>query len=451
MSATVHRLPEPPRASETGIAPASPDEPTGLRSRLWLSLAVSLLVVGGTVGWASVANIAGAVIAKGQVIVDSNTKKIQHPTGGIVGEILVRNGDKVEAGAVVVRLDDTLTRASLGVVNSQLSNLIARKARLEAEREGDETIVFPDGFESEFADSATAMDGERRYLRARRLNLAGQKAQLSQRIVQLSEEVRGLSAQRDAKKRELDLVRAELARLTQLYEKRLTPITRVLAMQRDEARIAGEHGALMSHIARSKGQITEIELQIVNIDDTVQTEAQKELREVESNIATLRERRVAAKDQLRRVEIRAPQTGIVHDLAVHTVGGVINAAEPLMLIVPKEDQLVVEALVAPADIDQIHVGQAAMMRFSAFNQRTTPEVAGKVLRVGADLSRQRNAEQPFYVVRLKIDEAERGKLEGLQLMPGMPVEVFVQTAERSALSYFLKPLTDQFARAFREE
>ena len=368
----------------------------------------------------------------------------------MVGEIRVKNGDAVAANDVLLRLDDTQTRAALGIVVSQLVELIGRKARLVAERDDAPEIEFPADFASIAPDAGRVAAGERRLFEARRKTTAGQKAQHRERIEQLRHEIMGLSSQRDAKARELGLVREELARLTDMYRRNLLPVTRVLAIQRDEARIDGEHGALVAQIARANGQIGEIELQILLIDQTLQSDAQKELREIEGRIAELSERRVAAEDQLKRIDLRAPIGGTVHELSVYTVGGVIAQGETLMLIVPNDDRLVIEVRVSPVDIDQLKLGQPSVLRFPAFNLRTTPEVYGRVTRIAADLTREAQTGQSFYVARIEADEAALATLGQLKLVPGMPVEAFIETGQRTALSYLVKPFTDQLARAFKE-
>lgn len=448
MAAQIHQLPAsvPQIPNSASLLPRD-----GLRWRIVTGLVVAASVVFGIGGWAATAQLSGAVIATGVVVVDSNIKKVQHPTGGVVGEIRVKTGSRVKAGDIVLRLDDTQTRASLGVIQSQLTELTGRRARLAAERDAAETVVFPIGFAQSNPEAQRVAKGEQRLFRSKRDLLRSQKAQLTERVGQLREGIRGLSVQRDAKARELDLVRQELARVLGMYQKRLTPVTRVLAMQREEVRIAGEHGALISQIAGTKGQITETVLQSLSLDQTAQNEAQQELREVEAKIAELKERRIAAVDQLKRVDIVAPRAGVVHDLNVHTIGGVISPGEPIMLIVPNEDRLTIEARISPSDIDQVSVGQKTMLRFSAFNQRKTPELAGRVVRVGADLSRDPQSVESFYVLRIKADEKAIEKIGGLSLVPGMPVEAFIQTGDRTALSYIVKPLNDQIARAFREE
>ncbi len=448
MNATVHQLPK--------IEPPPKGKPLPERGRgIGLRLALAVILIGTFTaligGWAATAKISGAVIAPGSVVVDSNSRKVQHPTGGVVGEINVTNGDVVEAGQVVVRLDATQTRAALGIITSQLTELIGRKARLAAERDGLSAISFPNGFEARSPESRHVAEGERRFFLARQKTLESQNKQLRERILQLREEIVGLETQRNAKKRELELVIEELARVQEMYQRSLMPVTRFIAMQRENARISGEHGVVISQIARTRAKISEIETQILGLQQNLRSEAQKELREIEARVAELREREIAARDNLSRIDIRAPVSGIVHDLQVFTVGGVVRPAEPLMVIVPTNDKLTVEARVSPSDIDQMSIGQHAYLRFSAFNQRTTPEVSGKVASIGADLSRDEATGETYYKIRVTADPAELKRLEGLSLVPGMPVEAFLQTTDRTPLSYIAKPFTDHLERAFREE
>jgi membrane fusion protein, type I secretion system len=271
-------------------------------------------------------------------------------------------------------------------------------------------------------------------------------AQFTERIGQIKEEIKGLSAQREAKQTESDLMVEELDRLEGLRKQELMAVNRILSAQRDLTKLKGEWGALVAQVAKAQGQITETELQVIALDQNMQTEATKELREIEARIAELVERKVAAEDQLKRVVLTAPQDGTIHDLTVHTVGGVIGAGETVMTIVPSHDELSVEVRIATSDIDQVHTDQTAKLRFPAFNQRTTPEISGTVTRVGADLTRDAQSNSVFYVVRIHPDSLPKG----IKLVPGMPVEAFIATGERTALSYLVKPIVDQFARAFRE-
>lgn len=417
-----------------------------------LGAALIVLLVGGLGGWAAWASINGAVIASATVVVESSSKKVQHFEGGIVSEIYVKDGDRVKTGSLLLRLDQTETRSQLAIINSRLNELMANNARLKAERDGAETIEFSEELAQRADDREirSILRGQSRLFAARAKERRGKKEQLQYRIAQLREEIGGLEAQRDSKKRQISLIGDELEGLFVLREKKLVPKTRLLALQREAAKLEGERGSLIAEIARARGKISEIELNIIQVEQEARTEVLTELREVETSLVEYMERRVAARVRLRRTEIVAPQDGIVHQLAVHTIGGVITASEPVMLIVPERDSLVLEAQVAPNDIDQVRPDQTAAVRFATFDQRTTPELNGTVTRVSADLTRESVEAQPYYTVRLSLPKHEIERLGGQTLKPGMPAEVFIQTGARTALSYLLKPLTDQIARTFRE-
>ncbi|HEX2842576.1 HlyD family type I secretion periplasmic adaptor subunit [Hyphomicrobium sp.] len=401
-------------------------------------------------GWAAVANLSGAVIAPGTFVVERNVKKVQHSYGGIVSEIAVKNGDHVEAGQVLMRLDATQIRAELGIVNSQLIELAARSARLIAERDNLDKIALPESLRKESADIRSAAEGEIRLFEENRRTRESQKDQLRLRIEQLNEEITGLSAQRDAKSGELKIIQQELEQVRILHSKQLTAVSRVYAMEREEKRLGGEYGGLVAQIARAKGQISEINVQILAVDENTRAQAQRELRSIEAKLSELSEREVAVLDKLKRVDLRAPQKGVVHELAVHTVGGVVTAAEQIMLIVPEEDNLTIQARVSPNDVDQVVVGRPAKLRLSAFNQQKTPEVPGRVIQVAADVTLDPKTGQSYYMTRLEMDEKKLRAIGDLKIVPGMPVEVFMSTGERTALSYLAKPFTDQMNRAFRE-
>lgn len=416
-------------------------------------LATCLLLVGGVGGLAAVTKMSGAVIASGRLVVDSNVKKVQHPTGGVVGEIRVRDGDLVKAGDILVRLDETTTRANLAIVSKSLDEFYARLARLEAERDGKNTVCFPDVLTSRQGEAAVAasMTGEQSLFDFRYQARSGQRSQLRERIAQLSEEIAGLTEQRQAKRREIELIKVELAGVRDLWNRKLVSINRMTALERDAVRLEGEHGQLTAGIAQVKGKAAEIELQIIQIDQDLRSEVATELREVQGRIAEFVERKVAAEDQLKRIDLRSPQDGVVLQLAVHTVGGVITPGEQVMQIVPVTDELTVEAHIAPQDIDQVTAGQNAILRLSAFNQQTTPELTGTLSRVSADLTTDERTGMAYYVARVKLPKAEVAKLHGLALTPGMPAEVFFPTGDRTMLSYLVKPLSDQIQKAFREE
>ncbi|MGC1696207.1 MAG: HlyD family type I secretion periplasmic adaptor subunit, partial [Pseudolabrys sp.] len=345
-----------------------------------MGFAVVLLLGGGVGGWAATTQLASAVIAHGSVVVDSHIKKVQHPTGGVVGEVRVRDGDHVHAGDVLVRLDDTITRANLGIVSKGLNELLARRARLESERDGVESVKFPDALlqHADDPEVARTIAGESKLFDLRRSARLGKKAQLSQRVDQFTQQIGGFTAQADAKARETDLINKELEGVRELWKLKLTPLTRLSALEREAARLEGERGQLISSIAEANGRISETKLQIIQIDQDLASDVAKELRETDSKIDEYVERKVAAEDQLKRIDIRAPQDGTVFESTAHTVGGVIAPGDTIMQIVPEADNLAVEAKIRPQDIDQVHIDQAAILRFTAFNQRTTPEISGAV-------------------------------------------------------------------------
>jgi membrane fusion protein, type I secretion system len=424
-----------------------------MRRHLLVAVVVVSILIVGVGGWGATAVISGAVVASGSLVVDSNVKKVQHLTGGIVGELRVRDGDRVGAGDIVVRLDETVTRASLAIISKGLDELMARKARLESERDGSDTIVFPAQLLAGASDPdrAAAMDSERKLFNLRRTARSGQKAQLQERIAQLQEEISGLTAQQNSKAKEIGLIERELAGVRELWKQNLVQLTRLTALEREAARLDGERGQLIAAAAQAKGKIAETALQILQIDQDIASDVAKELREVDGKIGEFIERKVAAEDQLKRIDIRAPQDGTVFQLAVHTVGGVITAGDPIMLIVPEADNLSVEAKVNPQDIDQLQLNQKATLRFSAFNVRTTPEIEGIVTRISADTSSDQRTGQSYYTIRIAMAADQLERLGDVKLLPGMPVEAFVQTGDRTMLSYLVKPLHDQFMRAFREK
>ena len=416
-------------------------------------IVIVVVLCGGVGGWAATTELSGALIAPGSVVVDTNVKKVQHPTGGVVGEVRVRDGDRVKTGDIVVRLDETVTRANLAIVTKGLNELTARKARLESERDGAETIKFPDTLlqRANDPDVASAIMSERKLFELRHSARVGQKSQLRERVTQLQEQIEGLSAQANAKAREIELINRELTGVRELWSKNLVPITRLTALEREATRLDGERGQLIATIAQTRGKITETELQIIQIEQDLSSEVAKEMREIDGKLGEFVERKVTAEDQLKRIDIRAPQDGTVFQSTVHTVGGVITAGDAIMLIVPEADNLTVEAKVNPQDIDQLRLGQNVMLRFSAFSQRTTPEVNGTITRISADASTDPRTGQSFYTIRIGMTAAEIARLGEVRMVPGMPVEAFVQTGERTVLSYLMKPLTDQVMRAFREK
>lgn len=428
------------------------DARPSIRRHIVFGLAAVMLVAGGIGGWAATTEISGALIAPGSVVVESNARKVQHPTGGVVGEIAVTAGMNVTSGDILIRLDETMTRANLKIVSKTLDEMTARRARLRAERDGATEMSWPVPFNDRKQDEGILelVADERRLFELRSTTRLGQKRQLRERIAQLEEEAVGITAQQAAKSRELVLVNNELEGVRELWSKQLIQMTRLTALEREAARLDGERAQLIAAAAQGRGKISEIELQITQIDRELASEVGRELREIDGKAGEYAERKVAAEDQLRRIDIRAPISGTVHELNVHTVGGVISAGEQLMLIVPASERLSVEARVSPQDIDQVRAGQTAALRFSAFSQRTTPEINGTVSRVSADVTTEQRTGVTYYTARIAIGPDELARLGDVRLVPGMPVEAFIKTAERTVGSYLTKPMFDQVARAFRE-
>lgn len=426
---------------------------TSIRRHLLIGSAAIVLLFGCAGVWAATTEFAGAVVAPGQLVVDSNDKKVQHLTGGVVAELNVHDGDRVKAGDVVLRLDDTITRANLAIVSKSLDEITAHLARLEAERDSAKAIVFPEELLARAGspDVDRLMQGENNLFALRAVAREGQKSQLAERVNQLGEEIGGLNEQVAAKDIELKIITGELDGVRGLYEKKLVTTERVTQLERENARLQGERGSLVASIAQSKGKISEIKLQILQVDQDLRSDVAKDIREAQGKIAEMVERKVAAEDQLKRIDLRAPQDGVVHQLSVHTVGGVINAGESVMQIVPDDDDLLVEAKIPPQEIDNVRQGQPASLRLSAFNQRTTPQADGEVQRVSADLSTDDRTGQKYYTVRISLKPEGIAALKGLRLVPGMPVEAFIQTSSRTVLSYLTRPLADQVRRAFREK
>lgn len=437
---------EPSASSSAALA--------SIRGYLQAGVAIGVALVCGLGGLAYGTQISGAVIGLGQIVIESEVKKIQHQSGGTVGELLVKEGSRVAAGDVLLRLDDVVLRSNLGVIQTSLDEMAARQARLEAERDGLSAIAFPDELREQSRSEPRIerlLTSEQRVFDLRGEARNGQRSQLRERISQLHKEMEGLNAQIAANKQEVVLMGKELESVRDLWRKNLVPISRVTAIERDSVRIGGDGGRLVSALASAGGKVSEIELQILQIDQDLRSEVAKELREIQARFSEFFERRIAAEDQLRKTDLRAPQSGIVHQLQVHVKGEVLPSNEPVMMIVPNQDALAVDVRVAPTDIDQVHVGQASTLRFPSFSARTTPEIDGIVYRVSADAETDKRTGVSFFNVRIALAQSEIDKLGRAKLVPGMPVEAFIQTEQRSMLSYLLKPVSDQMSRAFREK
>lgn len=424
-------------------------------ARGWIvaGLLVVLVAFGGLGTWATLAPLAGAVIAPGVVTVQSYRKTVQHLEGGIVTELLVRDGDVVEAGQLLVQLDRTRAHASVAILEGELDLLLAREARLLAERDGASEIAFPTELLAravEDDDVGELVRGQQLLFEARRESLEGESGLLAQRVGQYEDEIAGLQQQSLSKDRQIEIVEDELEGLHALYERGFESRRRINELERLAEELRGELGAHTTAIARAENGIAEANLRIVQLRKEFREKVVKDLDEVQARFFDVSERRVAASDRMARLEIRAPIAGTVVGMRAHTVGGVIGPGEPLLDIVPAGDELVIEARMRPEDIDKVRVGQTARVRLSAFDQRTTPELEGTVVATSADRMMDETTGAPFFVVRSRISEGELEKLGDLQLVPGMPAETFVQTGSRTVLSYLLKPLSDGVARALRE-
>ena len=421
-----------------------------MRGRVITGSVAAILLLAGIGGWAATARLSGAVISSGTVLVAENVKVIQHLDGGVIRAIAVEKGQDVAAGEVLLRLDDVQIKTEQSILMGQLAELTARQARLIAERDASSQINFPADFLETFPHAVLTLQGEQQLFDSTSRNKRSQREQLQLQIAQLAEEVGGLQFQADALADELALAREERARLAELSEKGLIEATKINVADRELARMLGSQGELTASIARSNARISEINLQILSIDELAYTEAQRELRSVAANIAELEDRLAEVNDRLDRTLIRSPVSGTVNELSVTTLGGVISPAERLLTIVPEDADLKIEFRIAIGDIDQISLGQEARLRFTAFDQRTTPEIPAVVSRVSAAATSDPQSGQSYYLAEAEVT-GDISALGDRGLVPGMPVEVFVKTQEQVAIAYFAKPFTDQIERAFKEE
>ncbi|WP_237212571.1 HlyD family type I secretion periplasmic adaptor subunit [Ruegeria lacuscaerulensis] len=411
------------------------------------------ILVGGLGIWAVQTRLAGAIVSQGSIEVQSNRQVVEHPDGGVVGEIFVRDGDDVAAGDLLVRLDDTFLSSEKTIVESQLFELLARRIRLEAERDG----VDADALATQLAElqmregiDPELIAGQQRLFEARLETMTQQTQQLGKQTVQIESEIEGTEAQLVSLRRQVELIQNELKDQQDLLQRGLTQASRVSALQREEASLTGEIGRLEASVARLKGQIAATEIEIVELTATRREEAITALRDAQTQISELDERRLSLDVQLSRLDIRAPVTGSVYGSQVFALQSVIQPAEPMMYVVPQDTPLLVAARVDAIHVDQLHIGQPVALRFPAFNQRETPEIDGRVITVSADTFTDENTGQTFYRAEVVPEDDQIERLNGQALLPGMPVEAMIKTDERTPLSYLIKPLADYFNRAFRE-
>lgn len=421
---------------------------------LYIGLFATLLLFGGFGGWAVFTEISGAVIASGQIEVEQNRQVVQHPDGGVIADIVVDEGDTVKAGDILIRLDPTLEKSELNIIEGQLFELMARRGRLIAERDGMDVITFDPRLLARAqgsAEIAELVQGQENLFHARRDSVAKQKEQLAKRLNQIENQIDGIAAQKTALNTQLDLLSQELADQQKLLDRGLAQSSRVLALQRSQAELLGDLGDLTARQAESEGRITEIYIEIETLDSRQREDAISRLRDQQFRALELEERYNALNEKLSRMDISAPVSGIVYGLTVFTPRSVIRPAEPILFLIPQDRPLVITARVPPTDIDQVYVGQDALLRFSALDQRTTPELFGRVTKVSPDAFQDEASQSAFYRAEIILNDGQIDRLPAnVTLIPGMPVEAFIRTTDRTPLAYLIKPLADYFAKAFRE-
>ena len=403
--------------------------------------------------WGTQTRIAGAVVASGMIQVESLRQVVQHPDGGVVGTINVTDGDRVEAGDVLIRFDDTLLLTEIAIVDGQMTESMARKDRLRAERDGMDHVEFSaELLDRAKTDPKTAdlISDERQLFQTRLEFLQKETEQLSERKIQIEGQLTGTEAQLAATRTQRELIVQELADQQKLFDQGLAQATRVLALRREEARLLGELGELQSVVARGNAQLIETDIEILKLQSQRQQDALAELREIEFRMIELTQRLLSARETLSRMDVRAPVSGVVHGMTVHALRSVVKGAEPILYIVPQDGPMLVKSRIDAIHIDQVHVGMEAALRFSTFEQRSTPEVLGHVTKVSADVFTDEVTGLNYYSADIIPVPEELEKLGDVALLPGMPVEAFIKTGERTPLSYLAKPLTDYFNRAFRE-
>lgn len=434
-------------------APSKPTVKWSARKPLWFGMLSVVLLVGLLGVWGNFATISGAIISSGMIQVESLRQVVQHPQGGVVGTIDVKEGDRVEAGQVLIRFDDTLLRSQLATVNSQLTEILARRARLEAERDDADSLTFaPELLARAETDAAARqlMEGQTRLFEARRETLDQQVKQLTERKAQIRLQIEGVQAQLRSSREQVELIGLELADQQELLDKGLAQASRVLSLRREASRLTGSIGELESAAARGGAQIIETDIQILQLSGARREEAITTLRDMSYTEIEMVERKLSLEETLARMDVRAPMAGTVHGLTVHALRSVVRPADPILYVVPSDSPFVISSRIEAIHVDQVHIGQDASLRFSTFDQRTTPEIFGKVVQVSADVFQDENTGMSYYSAEIEPNEGEMERLGDVELLPGMPVEAFIKTADRSPLSYLTKPFTDYFNRAFRE-
>ena len=425
----------------------------GTRRSVLVGTTIILIFFGIFGAWAVFAPLDSAAIASGKLAVENNRKVVQHLEGGIVKEILVRDGEAVKTGQPLIRLVSIQPRAQLQLIRGQRNALLARAARLRAERDGNVGLSFPEELTAQGDDSRVqeTMLGQLNIFAARRDAIEGKRQILGQRVAQFREEIAGIEAQIWSADEQLVLIEDELTGLQTLFAKGLTPKSRILELQRRKAEIQGERGQNLSAIARAKQNITEAEIRIFELRTEQVSEVVSELREVEIELLAVQERLGSAEDVQRRTDVVSPADGVIVDMQITNVGAVIQPGERLLDVVPGNEKLVIDARVAPTDIDVVYPGLPAQVRLVAFNQRITPTVEGAVTSVSADSLIDEATGESYFTARIEISNPDDPTLDGLVLLPGMPAEVLIRTGERTLLQYLLSPVQQSFTRSLTEQ
>lgn len=425
-----------------------------LRAPMIVGLLGLLVLVGGFGTWAATTNISGAIIASGSIEVDKNRQVVQHPDGGVVAAILVDEGDTVAAGDVLIQLDPTLLISEMTIVEGQLFEIMARRARLQAERDGSEEILFAEELLTRTEtdeEVAELVEGQRNLFFARSDSVKAEIEQLAKRADQIEDQVIGIEAQEVALARQLELIREELVGKEELRRQGLVRAPEILALQREDARLAGSVGELKASKAQAEGRITEIDIQILTLQTRRREEAITTLRDLQFRERELVEQRNAIRERLNRMEITAPVSGVIYGLTVFARRSVVRPADPVMFLVPQDRPLVIAAQVEPIHIDQLFVDQEVSLRFSSLDQQETPELFGRVVQISADAFEDQNSSIRYYRAQIVLQDGEIDRLpSGSVLIPGMPVEAFIRTEDRTPLAYLVKPFMDYFSKAFRE-
>ena len=422
-----------------------------IRRQLFWAMSTAAIFLGGIGGIGAYAEISGAVVATGKIIVMGRAKKVDHPEGGVIAHMSVKEGDRVTVGDTLFRLDGTVASANLSIVESQLAQLLVQEARLLAEQAGLSELIFPSDVALLADDRQQLLEkAQQQLMQAREVTRNSQKSQLAKQIAQYSEQVAALNAQRKAVDDNIALLDDQLRRNQSLSDKGLITQAQLIASQREKASLIGSQAALTAEVIETEQAKSQAELRLIQVDEAFYEAVLNELDQKRPEIARLTQERVAALDKLRRLDIKAPITGYLHQLNVHTIGSVAAPGSELVSIIPEDDELVIEAMMAANDVDQVFTGQQARIRFSGLNQRVTPELQAAVLDVSPDLTTDTKTGASYYLTRLRIPDDEIAKVGDVALKPGMPAEVFIQTESRTIMSYLIKPLSDQFQHALRE-